>query len=74
MTGGLTYERIWRVVLTGVHPQPVVFHATLEIEKEKQVQYMYFKYNTSSDSSLYPAYHTSEKLTVALCYNCHTLA
>lgn len=38
MTGGLTYERVWRVVLTGAHPQPVVFNATLETEKEKQIQ------------------------------------
>lgn len=35
--GGLTNERVWRVVLTGAHPQPVVFNATLEREKGNQV-------------------------------------
>ena len=35
MTGGLTDERVGRVVLTGAHPQPVVFDATLDREEEK---------------------------------------
>lgn len=37
MTGGLTNERVWRIVLTGAHPQAVVFNATLDREKENQV-------------------------------------
>lgn len=35
MTGELTNERVWGVVLTGAHPQPVVFNAALERKKKE---------------------------------------
>lgn len=34
MSVGLTDKWIWRVILNGAHPQPVVFNATLRREKE----------------------------------------
>lgn len=36
VTGGLTNERVRRVVLAGAHPQPEVFNATLDIEKKRK--------------------------------------
>lgn len=33
----LTDEGVWGLVLTGAHPQPVVFHAALEEKEEKRI-------------------------------------